>query len=125
MAKNTRQTGAKTAAAASKVLRNPRSTKAEKSAAASALSQTTVADLGATLIALASSPAHRHCLEVFADTLKAEALRPLFLTVLVEPRGGAQIFMVGRVCPGMTLQVDADLQLNMTQLWYGEGERDD
>ena len=40
MAKNTRQTGRKAAAAASKVLRNPRSGKAAKSAAASALSQT-------------------------------------------------------------------------------------
>ena len=40
MAKNTRQTGASAAKAASKVLSNPKSTKAEKSAAASALSQT-------------------------------------------------------------------------------------
>jgi hypothetical protein len=38
-AKNTRQTGSKAASAASKVLANPKSTKAEKSAAASALSQ--------------------------------------------------------------------------------------
>lgn len=35
-----RQTGAKAASAAGKVLTNPNSTKAEKSAAASALSQT-------------------------------------------------------------------------------------
>lgn len=40
MARNTRQTGAKAASAASKVLSNPKSTKVEKSAAASALSQT-------------------------------------------------------------------------------------
>jgi hypothetical protein len=40
VAKNTRQTGAKAASAASKVLSNPKSTKTEKSAAASALSQT-------------------------------------------------------------------------------------
>jgi D-arabinose 5-phosphate isomerase GutQ len=40
MAKNTRQTSSKAAKAASKVLRNPKSTKAEKTAAASALSQT-------------------------------------------------------------------------------------
>ena len=39
MARNTRQTGTKAASAASKVLSNPKSTKAEKSAAASALSQ--------------------------------------------------------------------------------------
>jgi hypothetical protein len=40
MAKNTRQTSTKAATAASKVLSNPTSTKAEKTAAASALSQT-------------------------------------------------------------------------------------
>ena len=40
MAKNTRQTGSKAATAASKVLSNPKSTKTEKTAAASALSQT-------------------------------------------------------------------------------------
>lgn len=40
MARNTRQTSAKAASAAAKVLSNPKSTKAEKSAAASALSQT-------------------------------------------------------------------------------------
>lgn len=40
MAKNTRQTGTKAASAASEVLASPTSTKAEKSAAASALSQT-------------------------------------------------------------------------------------
>jgi hypothetical protein len=40
MPKNTRQTGAKAASAASKVLRNPHSSKADKAAAASALSQT-------------------------------------------------------------------------------------
>lgn len=39
MAKNSRQTSSKAATAASKVLRNPNSTKAEKTAAASALSQ--------------------------------------------------------------------------------------
>ncbi|MFE9650191.1 hypothetical protein ACFYO0_40010 [Streptomyces sp. NPDC006365] len=40
MAKNPRQTGKNAASAAAKVLANPKSTKAEKSAAASALSQT-------------------------------------------------------------------------------------
>ena len=40
MARNTKQTGAKAASNASKVLSDPKSTKAEKSAAASALSQT-------------------------------------------------------------------------------------
>lgn len=40
MKRNTRQTGPRAASAAAKVLANPKSTKAEKSAAASALSQT-------------------------------------------------------------------------------------
>jgi len=40
MAKNTRQTGPKAASAAGKVLANPKSSKADKAAAASALSQT-------------------------------------------------------------------------------------
>lgn len=40
MGKNTRQTSSKAATAAGKVLRDPSSTKADKSAAASALAQT-------------------------------------------------------------------------------------
>jgi hypothetical protein len=40
MSKNTRQTGPKAASAAGKTLANPKATKAEKTAAASALSQT-------------------------------------------------------------------------------------
>lgn len=40
MAQNSRQTGSKAAAAAGKVLANPKSSKADKTAAASALSQT-------------------------------------------------------------------------------------
>lgn len=40
MARNNRQTGPTAASNAAKVLSNPKSTKAEKSAAASALSQT-------------------------------------------------------------------------------------
>jgi len=40
MSKNTRQTGTKAASNAGKVLADPKSTKAEKSAAASALAQT-------------------------------------------------------------------------------------
>jgi hypothetical protein len=39
MAKNAKETGSKAATAASNVLRNPRSTKAAKTAAASALAQ--------------------------------------------------------------------------------------
>lgn len=40
MARNTRQTSSKAASAAGKVLNNPNSSKADKTAAASALSQT-------------------------------------------------------------------------------------
>lgn len=40
MSSNNRQTGSKAATAASKVLANPKSSKADKTAAASALSQT-------------------------------------------------------------------------------------
>jgi hypothetical protein len=40
LARNSRQTGSKAASAAGKVLANPKSTKAEKKAAASALAQT-------------------------------------------------------------------------------------
>ncbi len=40
MAQNNRQTGSKAASAAGKVVANPKSSKADKSAAASALSQT-------------------------------------------------------------------------------------
>jgi hypothetical protein len=56
---------------------------------------------GAMLTALLSSPDHRDCLEVFADALKAEALAPLLLTVLVEPRRGAQILAIGHAYPGL------------------------
>jgi hypothetical protein len=40
MARNSRQTGSKAASAAGKVLANPKSSKADKTAAGSALSQT-------------------------------------------------------------------------------------
>jgi hypothetical protein len=40
MSQNSRQTGSKAASAAGKVLTNPKSSKADKTAAASALSQT-------------------------------------------------------------------------------------
>lgn len=83
-----------------------------------------VADLGTALSALANTPADRECLEVFADllNLKSDATRPHLLTVLVEPTGGAQILTIGHACPGLTIQVDADLQLSVPQLWFGEHE---
>lgn len=86
-----------------------------------------VADLGATLAALAHTPDHRDCLEVFADllTLESDPTRPHLLTVLLEPTGGAQILTIGHACPGLTVQVDADLQLSVPQIWFGEHEGDD
>ena len=86
-----------------------------------------VARLGATLTALATSPDDRDCLEVFAELLNVgnDAMRPLLLSVVVEPLAGAQILMVGHVRPGFTLQVDADLQVRLVQLWFPETERDD
>jgi hypothetical protein len=77
--------------------------------------------LGANLAALASSADHLGCLEVFANALKGEAPFPLLLNVLIEPLGGAQILTIGNPRPGLTLQVDADLEVNVTQLWFGEG----
>jgi hypothetical protein len=83
-----------------------------------------VADLGATLSALAITPDHRGCLEVFAELvkLKSDSTRPHLLTVLLEPTGGAQILTIGHACPGLTVQVDADLRLSVPQLWAGEHE---
>lgn len=83
-----------------------------------------IANLGATLAALARSPADRECLEVFANlvAVKNDALRPHLLTVLLEPQGTAQIFMVGHACPGLTLQLDADLEISIPQLWFNEIE---
>jgi hypothetical protein len=86
-----------------------------------------VANLGATLTKLARSSDDRDCLDVFADALNVgtDVMGPLLLTVLVEPLAGAQIAMVGHVCRGMTLQVDADLEVRLIQPWFPEIERDD
>lgn len=86
-----------------------------------------VADLGPALDALANTPAHRDCLEVFADLLNldGEATGPHLLTVLLEPTGGAQILTIGHACPGLTVQVDADLRLSVPQIWFGEHESHD
>ena len=85
-----------------------------------------VVHLGATLSALAVSPEDRDCLDVFAEALSDghEGVWPLLFTVLVEPLAGAQIITVGHVRPGMTFQVDADLQVRLIQLWYPETEGD-
>ena len=86
-----------------------------------------VANLGTALNALASTPADRDCLEVFADllNLKSDATRPHLLMVLLQPTGGAQILTTGHACPGLTVQVDANLQLSVPQLWFGEHESHD
>jgi hypothetical protein len=86
-----------------------------------------VADLGATLTALANTPGHRDCLELFAEmvNLESDTTRPHLLTVLLEPTGGAQILTIGHAGPGLTVQVDDDLQLSVPQLWFGEHEGDD
>jgi hypothetical protein len=47
--------------------------------------------------------------------------RPLLFNVLDE----AQILMIGRVRPCMTILVDANLQIRAIQLWCQENERDD
>lgn len=81
-----------------------------------------VADLGPALRASAGTPDDRDCLEVFADLLNRErdATRPHLLTVLLGPTGRAQILTIGHACPGLTVQVDDDLQLSVPQLWFGE-----
>jgi|BarGraNGADG00212_1021973.scaffolds.fasta_scaffold115673_2 hypothetical protein len=82
-----------------------------------------VADLGATLTALASSSDDLDCLEVFANAqnVGTDEMGPLLFNVLVE----AQILMIGRVRPCMTILVDANLQIRAIQLWCQENERDD
>lgn len=91
------------------------------------LPTTNVSALGATLTSLASSSNDRDCLEVFADLLNVEneAMWPLLLNVVVEPLAGAQVLMVGHVRPGMTLQIDADLEVRLVQPWFPEPESDD
>lgn len=79
-----------------------------------------VSTLGARLTGLARSADDLDCLEVFADLLHhpTQPTWPLLLTVVVEPLGGAEILTAGHVRPGMTLQLDRDLELRVTQLWF-------
>ena len=86
-----------------------------------------VANLGATLAALAISSDDLGCLDMFAQALDVgtDAMGPLLLTVLVEPLAGAQIAMVGHVRPGTVFRVDADLQVRLTHLWDREIEHDE
>lgn len=83
-----------------------------------------VQELGPRLTDLATSAEDRDCLETFAQALdnKYEAVWPLLLTVVVEPLAGAQMVMVGHVRPGMTFQLDADLQLRLIRPWFPSGE---
>ena len=66
-------------------------------------------------------------MEVFAEqlALETDGLRPHLLTVLLEPAGGVQILTIGHACPGLTIQIDEDLQLDPIQLWFGENDRED
>lgn len=86
-----------------------------------------VTTLGGMLTTLARSEDDRDCLEVFAELLdtKNEGLWPLMLNVIVEPVAGAQILMIGHVRPGMTLQLDKDLESQVVQLWFPETGYDD
>jgi len=83
-----------------------------------------LAGLGAKLSASANTPDDRDCLEVFAALLDLErdGGRPHLLTVLLEPAGGVQILTIGHASPGLTVQVDQELQLDLIQLWFGENE---
>jgi hypothetical protein len=84
-----------------------------------------VANFGTMLSASTKSPYDRGCLEVFAELLNLEAdgLRPHLFAVLLEPTGGVQILTVGHACPGLTVQVGEDHQLDLIQLWFGENEQ--
>ena len=86
-----------------------------------------LANLGARLAALANSSDDWACLEVFARLLNLErdGTRPHLLSVLLQPEGGAQILTVGHACPGLTLQVDANLELDVPQLWFNEAGGDE
>lgn len=58
------------------------------------------------------------------STPSTKALWPLLLNVVVEPLGGAQILMIGHVRPGMTLQLDEDLEIRLLQPWFPEPDSD-
>lgn len=85
-----------------------------------------VTALGATLTNLSRSEDDRDCLEVFAELLdtNSEGLWPLMLNVIVEPVAGAQILVVGHVRPGMTLQLDKDLEAQVVRFWFPEAGSD-
>lgn len=82
-----------------------------------------VARLGANLSALAGSDDELDCLEVFAEIIESGSEHPMLLGVIVAP-GGARILTIGNPNPGLTLQVDADLDFDLIQLWFGDRDTD-
>lgn len=74
-----------------------------------------VRELGPRLWSIASSGAHQNCLEMFANALASTTLlaEALLLTVLVGPGGGAQIDMVTPASPGISVEIDDDLQVQV------------
>ena len=81
----------------------------------------TLARLGHTLAVRAESPEHLGCLEVFSDILDmGPGQMPMLLNVVVARDGSAQILTIGNPPPGLTLQIDQNLRVDMTQLHYGE-----
>jgi hypothetical protein len=88
-----------------------------------AQAQESVARLGPNLTALARSDDELDCLEVFAQIIESGSELPMFLGVIVAP-GGARILTIGNPNPGLTLQVDADLDFDLTHLWFGERDTD-
>jgi hypothetical protein len=74
-----------------------------------------VRQLGPRLCSVADSRADQRYLEMFANALAAttHSTQALLLTVLVKPEGGAQIDMVAPARPGMSMEIDDELQVQV------------
>ena len=74
-----------------------------------------VRELGPRLFSVASSGAHQHDLEMFANMLASTTLltEALLLSVLVGSAGGAQIDMVAPARPGVSVEIDDDLHVQV------------
>lgn len=83
-----------------------------------------LANFGALLAASAKNDGHLDCLEVFAQLLQLDEDdgRPHLMTVLLEPGGEVQVVTIGHAGPGLTIQVNAELELDVPQLWFGDRE---
>ena len=81
-----------------------------------------VVALGPTLASRAKNADFLDCLEVFAQLLQLEqdGGRPHLMAVLLEPGGEVQIVTIGHASPGLTVQVDRNLELDVPQIWFGE-----